>query len=70
VTERFGKAGFAMGEHTSSAEIENNQQDLQNCMNEAAFSICNAEDMNKGKGMQTEPDTMHTYALAQNFKES
>jgi hypothetical protein len=47
------------GKVTASTENENDQQDLQNCMNEAAFSNCNAEDyINIDKDVQTEPDTM------------
>ena len=53
-----------MGEVTASAENENDQQDLQNCMNEAAFSNCNAEDyINVDKDVQTEPDTMDINVL-------
>ena len=60
-----------MGEVTASVENENDQQELQNCMNEAAFSNCNAEDyINIDKDVQTEPDTMDIDALVQNFKES
>ena len=60
-----------MGEVTASVENENDQQDLQNCMNEAAFSNCNAEDyINIDKDVQTEPDTMDIDALVQNFRES
>jgi hypothetical protein len=41
-------------EVTGSVENENDQQDLQNCMNEAAFSNCNAEDyINIDKDVQT-----------------
>jgi hypothetical protein len=36
ITKCFEKAGFSMGEFTASVENENDQQDLQNCMNEAA----------------------------------
>jgi hypothetical protein len=40
-------------------------------MNEAAFSNCSAEDyINIDKEVQTEPDTMDTDALVQNFRES
>jgi hypothetical protein len=47
------------------------QQDLQNYMNEAAFSNCNPEDyINIEKYVQTEPDTMDIDALVQNFRES
>ena len=60
-----------MGEVTASVENENDQQDLQNCMNEAAFSNCNAVDyINIDKDVQTEPDTMDNDALVQNFRES
>jgi hypothetical protein len=56
---------------TASVENENDQQYLQNCMNEAAFSNCNAEDyINIDKDVQTQPATMDINALAQNFKES
>jgi hypothetical protein len=44
VTKCFEKAGFSMGEVTASVENEDDQQDLHNCTNEAAFSNCNAED--------------------------
>jgi hypothetical protein len=44
VTKCFEKAGFSTGEVTASVENENDQQDLQNRMNEVAFSNCNAED--------------------------
>jgi hypothetical protein len=71
VTRCFEKAGFFTGEVSSSVENENDQQDLQNCMNEAAFSNCNAEDyINIDKDVQTEPDTMDIDALVQNFRES
>ena len=41
------------------------------CLNEAAFSNCNAEDyINTDKDVQTEPDTMDIDALVQNFRES
>jgi len=40
----FEKAEFITGKVTASVENENDQQDLKNCMNEAAFSNCNAED--------------------------
>ena len=71
VTRRFEKAGFFTGEVTASVENENDQQDLQNCMNEAAFSNCKAEDyINIDKDVQTEPDTMDIDALVQNFTES
>ena len=38
------KEGFFTGEFIARVENENDQQELQNCMNEAAFSNCNAED--------------------------
>ena len=38
VTSCFEKAGCFTGEISASVENENDQQDLQNCMNEAAFS--------------------------------
>ena len=44
VTRCFEKAGFFTGEVTASVENENEQQELQNCMNEAAFSNCSAVD--------------------------
>ena len=60
-----------MCEVTASVENENDQQELQNCMNEAAFSNCNTEDyINVDKDVQTEPDTMDIDALVQNFRES
>jgi hypothetical protein len=41
-------------EVTASAENDNDQQDLQNCMNDAAFSNCNAEDyINIDKDVRT-----------------
>nr|CAD7443066.1 unnamed protein product [Timema bartmani] len=56
---------------TASVENENDQQDLKNCMNKAAFNKCNAEDyINIDNNMQTEPDTMDTDALVESFKES
>ena len=70
-TRCFEKAEFFMGEVTASVENENDQQELQNCMNEAAFSNCNAEDyINIDKDVQTEPDTMDIDMLVQNFGES
>jgi hypothetical protein len=58
-------------EVTASVENENDQQDLKNCMNEAAFSNYNAEDfINIDKDVQTEQDTMDIDALVQNFRES
>jgi type I restriction-modification system DNA methylase subunit len=71
VTRCFEKAGFVTGEVTASVENENDQQDLQNCMNEAAFSNCNTEDyINVDKDVQTEADTMDIDALVQDFRES
>jgi len=70
-TRCFEKAGFFTGEITARVENENDQQELQNCMNEAAFGNCNAEDyINIDKDLQTEPDTMDIDALVQNFRES
>ena len=70
-TRCFEKAGFFTGEVTASVENMNDQQDLQNCMNEAAFSNCNAEDyINIDRDVQTEPDTMDIDALVQNFRGS
>jgi len=70
-TRCFEKAGFFTDEVTGSVENENDQQDLQNCMNEAAFSNCNAEDyISIDKDVQTEPYTMDIDALVQNFRES
>ena len=70
-TRCFEKSGFFTGEITASVGNENDQQELQNCMNEAAFSNCNAEDyINIDKDVQTEPDTMDIDVLVQNFKES
>ena len=70
-TRCFEKAGFFTGEVTANVENENDQQELQNCMNEAAFNNCTAEDyINIDKDVQTEPDTMDIDALVQNFKES
>jgi hypothetical protein len=58
-----------MGEVTASIENENDQHELQNCMNEAAFSNCNAEDYtNMDKDVQTEPDTMDIDALVKKKK--
>jgi len=58
-TRCFEKAGFFTGEVTASIENENDRQELQNCMNEAAFSNCNAENyINIDRDVQTEPDTM------------
>ena len=67
----FRKAGFFTGEVTVSVENENDQQDLQNCMNEAAFSNCNAEDyINIDKDVRTGPDTMDIDASVQDFREN
>ena len=71
VTRCFEKAGFFTGEVTASVINENDQQHLQNCMSEAAFSNCSAEDyINIGKDVQTEPDKMDIDTLVQNFRES
>nr|CAD7590333.1 unnamed protein product [Timema genevievae] len=71
VTKCFEKAGLSMSEVTASVENENDQQDLQNCKNEAAFNNCNAEDyINIDNYMQTEPENMDIDALVENFKES
>jgi hypothetical protein len=71
VTRCFEKAGFFTGEVTASVENENDQQDLQICMNEVAFSNCNAEDyIHIDTDVQTQPDTMDINALVQNFRES
>ena len=70
MTRSFEK-GFFTVEVTARVENENDQQELQNCMNEAAFSNCNAEDyIYIDKYVQTEPDTMDIDALVQNFRES
>jgi hypothetical protein len=66
----FRKSRIFTGEVTASVENENNQQDLQNCTNEAAFSNCNAEGYSIDKDVQTETDTMDIDALVKNFKES
>ena len=66
----FRKTEFFTGEVTASVENENDQQHLQNCMSEAAFCNCSAEDyINIDKDVQTEPDTMDN-ALVQNFRKS
>jgi hypothetical protein len=58
-------------EVTTRVENENDQQDLQNCMNETSFSNRNAEYyINVDKEVQTEPGTMDIDALVQNFRES
>ena len=68
VTSCFEKAGFFTDEVTASVENENDQQELQNCMNEAAFSNCNVEDyISIDEDVQTEPDTMDIDALFQNY---
>ena len=65
------KQDFFTGEVTARVENENDQQELQNCMNEAAFSNCNAEEyINTDKDVQTEPDTMDINELVQKFRES
>ena len=62
----FRKSRIFTGEVTASVENEKDQQELQNCMNEAAFSKCNVEDyINIDKDVQTEPDTMDIDALVQ-----
>jgi hypothetical protein len=54
VAKCFEKAWFSMVEVNASVENENDQQDLQKCMNVAAFSNCNAEDyINIDKDVQT-----------------
>nr|CAD7461778.1 unnamed protein product [Timema tahoe] len=70
VTKCFEKARLSTSEVTFNVENEN--KGLQNCMNEAAFNNCNAEDyINIDNNMQTEPDTMAINALVvKNFKES
>jgi len=71
VTRCFKKAGIFRGEVTARLENENDQQDLQNCMSEFAFSNCIAEDyINIDKDVQTEPDTLDVNALVQDFRES
>ena len=67
----FRKTEFFTGEVTASVENENDQQHLlQNCMSEAAFCNCSAEDyIIIDKDVQTEPDTMDN-ALVQNFRKS
>jgi hypothetical protein len=70
MTKCFDEGGLSMGEVTAIAENENDQQDLQDCMNEAAFSNFSTEDyINIDKDGQTEPD-MDTAAFVQNFRES
>jgi len=67
----FRKSRIFTGEVTASVENENDEQDLQNCMNEATFSNWNAEDyIHIDKDVQTEPDTMDIDVLVQNFRES
>ena len=44
VTRYIEKAGFFTGKVTASVKNENDQQELKNCMNEAAFSNHNAVD--------------------------
>jgi hypothetical protein len=59
---------FFTDDATASVENENDQQELRNCMNEAAFSNCNAENyINIDKDVQTEPNTMDIDMLVQNF---
>ena len=70
-TRCLEKAKFFTGEVPASVENENEQQELQNFMNEAAFSNCNAEDyINIENDVQRESDTMDIDALVQNFRES
>jgi hypothetical protein len=60
VIKCFKKAGLSMDEVTANVEKENDQYDLQNFMNEAAFSNCNAENyIIIHEDVQTEPDTRH-----------
>ncbi|XP_023716890.1 tigger transposable element-derived protein 6-like [Cryptotermes secundus] len=71
VTKCFEKAGFSTVEVTPSVKNENDQKDLQHCMNEAAFSNCNAEDyINTDKDVQTETDTIDVDVLVENFREN
>jgi hypothetical protein len=67
----FEKAEFFMGEFTGRVENKNDQLDLQNCVNEIAFSNCNVEDyIDVDRDVQTEPGTIHIDALVQDFRES
>jgi hypothetical protein len=71
VTKCFEKAGFSASVVTASVENENDQQDLQHCMNEAAFINCIAEDyINIDKEAQTHSDTMDIDSLVNNFREN
>jgi len=71
VARCFEKGGFFTDEVTASVENENDLQDLNNCMNEAAFTTCNAENyIDIDKDVQTEPDTMDIDTLVQNFREN
>ncbi|CAG2054458.1 unnamed protein product [Timema podura] len=71
VTQCFEKAGFSMSKVTSSVGNENDQPDLQNCVNEVAFNKCNAEySINVENNVQTEPDTMDINALNEHFEKS
>ena len=66
----FRKTEFFTGEVAANVENENDQQHLENCVSEAAFCNCSAEDyINMDKDVQTEPDTMDN-ALVQNFRKS
>jgi hypothetical protein len=65
------KQDFSVSEVAGSVENESDQQDLQKCVNGAAFSNCSTEDYsNIYTDVQTEPDTMDIDALVQNFRES
>ncbi|PNF41040.1 hypothetical protein B7P43_G08225 [Cryptotermes secundus] len=71
VTKCFEKVGFSTVEVTPNVENENDQKDLQHCMNEAAFSNCNAEDyINIDKDVQTEQDIMDIDVLVDNFRDN
>ena len=70
-TRCFEKTGFFTSEVTARVENVNDQQELQNCMNEAAFSNCSAEDyINIDKDVQTELDTIDIDQSVHNFRES
>ena len=75
IIQGYGPENIANGDETGLffRALPNKSLCLKggNCMNEAAFSNCNAEDyINIDKDVQTEPDTMDIDALVQNFKES
>jgi hypothetical protein len=56
---------------TAGADSENGQRDLQNCMNEAAFSNCSAEGYsNRDKGVHTDPGPVDIDELLKNSRES